>query len=331
MKLSIVVICWNDSRVLVPCLRSIYEQTDSLDFEVLLADNGSSDGSVALVQSCFPQVRIVENGRNLGFGAGNNCGIRLTRGEYVLLLNPDTVVHDHALQRWVAFADRHPQAGAFGCRLLNPDGSFQVCARPEPTLARSLRAALGLRALGALSERLLADTYPGWDGRTERCVDWQMGAALLVRGRLLRDLGGFDEQFFYHFEEIDLCRRIRDAGYEVRFFPGAEIEHLGAKAMGRFTLDLRIETYRNRYRYFYKYHGLRSLRWLRWISILGLSARAALHRFWAAVTQEPAYGERAAIEAALMHWNLALDEGRFIEEAISPTPRPMRPAVPNGR
>ncbi len=120
MKLSIVIICLNDEKYILDCIRSIYEETNSIPFEVIVADNGSSDGSVESVRSQFPQTRVVENRANLGFGGGNNAAISVARGEYVLILNPDTIIRDRALEKLVAYADRHPEGGAFGCRVLNP-------------------------------------------------------------------------------------------------------------------------------------------------------------------------------------------------------------------
>src|SRR2546430_8015638 len=144
MKLSIVIICWNDLKVIANCLRSIFDETRDIDFEVIVSDNGSTDRSLEYIREHFGQVKIVENGANLGFAKGNNAGIRVAQGEYVLILNPDTIIHDHALEKLVAFADRHREAGAFGCRVLNPDGSFQNPARPVPTVFGYLIAALCL-------------------------------------------------------------------------------------------------------------------------------------------------------------------------------------------
>src|ERR1017187_9536574 len=142
MKLSIVIICWNDWKVIENCLRSILENTHRIEYEVIVSDNGSTDGSVDKIRAQFPAVRVVENRANLGFAKGNNVGICEARGEYVLILNPDTIVHDGSLARWIDFADRHPEAGAFGCRVHNPDGTYQGSGRPFPTISRYLVAAL---------------------------------------------------------------------------------------------------------------------------------------------------------------------------------------------
>src|SRR4030095_2598799 len=121
MKLSVVIICWHDWKGLKDCLESIFRETNELDFEVIISDNGSTDGSIENVRKEFgrPNLRIVENGGNLGFSKGKNAGIKVTTGEYVLILNPDTIIHDGGLQKWVTYADRHPEAGAFGAKVLN--------------------------------------------------------------------------------------------------------------------------------------------------------------------------------------------------------------------
>ena len=133
MKLSIVIICWNDWKVLENCLRSIFDGTRKTEYEVIVSDNGSADGSVEHIREQFPAVNVVENRANLGFAKGNNAGIRAARGEYVLILNPDTIVHPGSLDCWMEYVNQHPDVGAFGCRVLNPDGTYQESARPFPT------------------------------------------------------------------------------------------------------------------------------------------------------------------------------------------------------
>src|SRR6202140_2327076 len=252
MKLSVVIICWNDLRVIRECLRSIYAGTHSIDFEVLVSDNGSTDGSLEFIRQNHPDVRVLENGANLGFGKGNNVGIRASNGDYVLILNPDTIIHDGALDKLVEFAGRHPEAGAFGCRVLNPDGTYQVSARLFPTIRRYWVSAL---ALNKLSSAFVYEEYPHWHGDAERSIDWQSGCCVMFRQDLLKSLGGFDEQFFYHFEEVDLCRRVWTAGRPILFTPEAVITTLGGQSVGRFPVRFEIEKHRSRYRYFYKHFG----------------------------------------------------------------------------
>jgi GT2 family glycosyltransferase len=313
MKLSIVIICWNDWKVIENCLRSIFERTHVIEFEVIVSDNGSTDGSVENMRAKFPAVTIIANGGNLGFAKGNNAGIRVASGEYILILNPDTIVHDGALDRWIKFADLYPEGGAFGCRVHNRNGTYQRSARPFPTISRYLSAALGLRFLGRSSRLLLSDEYEGWMGDTEREVDWQSGCCVLFRGDLLRQLGGFDEQFFYQFEEVDLCRRVWNAGYRIRFTPEASITHLGGQSVGRFPVRFAIEVCRNGYRYFYKHYGSRGARQYRLVMMAKFRLRRAGYGLLNAIRPNDILRGRLEMYRAALQWNRALDPIQFVQ------------------
>jgi len=316
MKLSIVIICWNDWKVIENCLRSIYEGTHNTEFEVIVSDNGSTDGSVGKIRAQFPSVRIVENRANLGFGRGNNAGIREASGKYVLILNPDTIIHDGSLDRWLEFADEHPEAGAFGCRVHNPDGTYQRSARPFPTVMRYMTAALGLRMLGYLKRPVLYDEYEGWEGNTEREVDWQSGCCVLLRGELLRKLGGFDEQFFYQFEEVDLCRRVWNAGYSIRFTPTASITHLGGQSVGRFPIRFAVEICRNGYRYFYKHFGIKGAQRYRVVMLTRFRMRLLCYGLLNVVHPTEATKARLDMYRAAGQWNQQQDPVQFVEKGI---------------
>lgn len=318
MKLSIVIICWNDWKVIEGCLRSIFAGTHRIEYEVIVSDNGSTDGSVERIRAQFPAVRIVENRANLGFAKGNNAGIREARGEYVLILNPDTIVHDGSLDRWLDFAGRRPEAGAFGCLVRNPDGTRQESARPFPTVRRSTISALYLRPLGFLGRAFEPDTYVTWNGHTEREIDWQSGCCVMFRGDLLKRLGGFDERFFYHYEEVDLCYRVRAAGFPILFTPEASITHLGGQSVGRFPLRFAIETNRNRYRYFYKHFGRQGAIRCRRVLLIHMRVRQFGYRlvYWFKPTET--VKNRLETYRVAMQWNRLLDPVEFAERGTEP-------------
>jgi len=328
MKLSIIVICWNDLKVIGDCLQSIFEQTHLPDYEVIVSDNGSSDGSVARIQKDFPRVKLVENGANLGFAKGNNAGIKVAQGEYVLILNPDTIIRDRALEKLVAFAERHPEAGAFGCRVLNPDGSYQYPARPLPTVKGWLLGALGLSWLGKISDAFVSDRYYGWDGRTERPIGFQSGCCVLFRGDLLRRLGGFDERFFYHFEETDLCYRVWKSGFKILFTPAAEITHLGGQSVGRFPIRFALETYRGGYRYFYKHYGPRGLLGVHRVYLLRLRLRRAGYGLLRLFKRSEALENRLKLYRIAIQWHSQLNPSKFIATGEEPNVgfEPLAPA-----
>lgn len=320
MKLSIILLCWNDREVIAECLRSIFASTHSTDLEVIVSDNGSTDGSVEFIRSSYPMVHVIENGRNLRFAKANNVGIRASRGEYVLILNPDTIIHEGCLDKIVSFADQHPEGGAFGCRVLNSDLSYQVSARPFASLRAEWIAALYLRSLGRLHKWFTSDSYSGWNGTSERQVDWLSGCFILVRAGLLRSIGGFDEQFFYYYEDMDLCRRIWQAGYAILYTPDATITHLGGQSTKtRFpSLGFVLDSQVTRYLYYYKYSGKRGVRRARRIALVSVSLR----RFGCGVKQlvRPTAAGREHLEhlRALFEWNYRVDPIRLVENGEEP-------------
>lgn len=330
MKLSIVIICWNDRKVIENCLHSIYEQTRTLELEVIVSDNGSTDDSLTMIRREFPDVRILENGANLGFAKGNNAGIGVARGEYTLILNPDTIILERALEKLIAYADSKPEAGAFGCRVLNPDGSFQNPARPLPTVHGSLIAALNLRWLAYLSQLFASDVYPGWGGRTERPIGYQSGCCVLFRTELLKRLGGFDERFFYHFEETDLCCRIWKSGSSILFSPSAEITHLGGQSVGRFPIRFALETHRSGYRFFFKHYGRPSVKRIRWVYLLNDSIRWLGYTVSSWFKSSNALANRLKMYQVVIMWNWLLNPVRFIDDGIEPDLgfQPLAPAPP---
>ncbi len=313
-----MILCWNNRELIANCLQSIYAGTHRTEMEIIVCDNGSVDGSLELLRSLYPEVRVIENGRNLGFGKGNNVGIRASGGDLILLLNQDTIVHDGALDDWVRFAAAHPEAGAFGCQVLNRDGSSQGCARPFPTIRRSWIAALYLRSLGRLSDAFLSDTYMGWKGDVERAIDWQAGCAVLVRAGLLKQLGGFDEQFYFYGEDVDLCHRIWRAGYPILYAPQVRITHLGGESTKNAPEIFEIERCRNRYRYFHKYFGKRGARQCRWATLAALTVRYAGYSLIDLARPAESRRHRLRVYRAALRWNFRVNPVRFVESGEDP-------------
>jgi GT2 family glycosyltransferase len=320
MKLSIVILCWNDMKVIPDCLKSIYETTRSTEFEVIVSDNGSTDGSIEFIRQNYPQVTVIENGRNLRFAKANNVGIRACRGEYVLILNPDTIIHAGALDTSVAFADKHPEAGAVGCKVLNADGSYQEPARPFDRLRSEWIIALYMRWLSGVFGWARADTYPGWQGETERQVDWITGCFMLVRRKVLQQINGFDEQFFYYYEDMDLCRKIWGAGYPIIYTPEATITHLKGQSTNQrlppitFALDSQI----TRYLYYYKYEGERGVREARRIQLVSLFLRRLAYGIAHRAKPTEAGKKRLEQMRLLFEWNYRVDPVRLVKFGEEP-------------
>jgi GT2 family glycosyltransferase len=227
--LSIVIVSWNVREDLRECLQSLLRdegsRLESGEIEIIVVDNASTDGTAEMVNLEFPRVKLLVNSQNLGYTKANNIGINHSRGKYILLLNPDTVVHQGALQALIDCAESHPEAGIIGAKLLNPDGSVQRSARSFPDIGAGLFRNTFLGRLFPnnpfVRRYLLADF--GYDEVRE--VDWVSGAAMLVRRDLVERIGGLDERFWAYCEDVDLCWRAWQAGYKVLFCPNAVITH----------------------------------------------------------------------------------------------------------
>ncbi len=319
MKLSVVILCWNDLKVISDCLQSIYANTKMTDFEVLVADNGSTDGTIEFIRTNFPQVALIENGINLRFAKGNNVAIEASRGDYVLILNPDTIIHKASLDKLVAYAGRHPEAGAFGCRVLYADGSYQQSCYPFPTPWREWIAALHMQFLGHLLPWFVAVLYPGWHGQRERKVDWISGCCILFRGELLRRLGGFDPQFFYYYEDVDLCRRVWNAGYPILYTPEPSIMHLcGQSTKKRLPLGFELDRNITRYRYYFKHFGKDGARSCRRAALAWFFTRIAALGLLQLVAPNEERKSRLQLMRAAAEWNLRVDPVRLVENGEEP-------------
>ncbi len=258
VDLSIVIVSWNVRDLLRQCLRSI----SPFSSETIVVDNGSTDGSVEMVRAEFPGVRVIANTDNRGFPAANNQGIAVAQGRYVLLLNPDTELVGDALATMVAFADAHLDVGLVGPQLLNPSlhppqwggkrGGVQSSRRRFPTLATAFFESTWLHAPRRLLRRYYVLDRPD-DALQD--VDWVVGAALMARREAIEQVGLMDEGYFMYSEELDWCRRFREAGWRVVYLPAAQIIHHEGKSSEQVVPARHIHFQTSKVRYFRKYHG----------------------------------------------------------------------------
>jgi N-acetylglucosaminyl-diphospho-decaprenol L-rhamnosyltransferase len=220
-----------------------------------VVDSASSDGSVVMVEEGFPQVRLIANSENVGFTVGNNQGIAVSRGRYVLLLNPDTEVVDDALATMVEYMDNHPQVGVLGPQLLNPDGSIQSSRRRFPTLATAFLESTVLQQW--FPNNRVVRHYSMTDRSDDEVqeVDWVTGACLLARREAIEEVGLLDEGFFMYSEELDWCRRIKGQGWKVVYLPTARVIHYGAQSSEQVKSFQHVQFQRSKIRYFRKHHG----------------------------------------------------------------------------
>jgi GT2 family glycosyltransferase len=265
---SVVVVTWNAADHLERCLDSVRGH------ETIVVDNGSTDGTVALVRERFPDVRVIEQA-NKGMGGGNNTGILAAAGRYVLLLNSDAWAVGDAVEKLAAFADAHSRAAAVGPRLQNPDGSLQRSVRGDPTLWRLATEYLFLRKLGPRTQAFNAFYGGGFTYDEAQRVESLYGAALLVRREAVDEVGLFDESFFMFSEETDWLYRFRRAGWEVWFTPDAEVVHLGGASHGG---RLYVENLRGILRFLSKNRGSREAERARLLLLWSLRLRGLVFR-----------------------------------------------------
>jgi GT2 family glycosyltransferase len=282
VDLAIVIVSHNVRELLRQCLNSVDAARGDLDLSVWVVDNGSFDGTPALVASAFPWVRLIQAG-NVGFSRGNNLALRQIAAasaslpRYVLLLNPDTRVSRSALADLTRFLDEHPDVGSVGPRLIRPDGSLdRACRRSFPTPAVSFYHFSGLATLFPNSRRFGRYNLTFLDPKGTYEVDSVVGACMLVRGEILREVGLLDEDFFMYGEDLDWAMRIKRAGWKV-FYSGAitVIHHKRASSSQRSSQSL-IAFYAAMLIFFQKHYAAKTAWPVRWVVVGAIYARAAI-------------------------------------------------------
>jgi len=244
VDVSIIVVAWNVRQLLYNCLKSVYDQTEGIDFEVIYVDNASEDGSVDMVRREFPEVRIIENERNEGFIRANNQAIGIAEGRYVLLLNSDTVVLDNAIAETVKFADEHTDAAVVGCRVLNPDGTLQRNCFMSHSVLNLFLSATYLYKVFPKNEFFGREDMTWWNFDEVREVEVVNGCFALVRKEAIEQVGLMDETYFVYGDDQDWCYRFREAGWKVMFTPKPQIIHYrGQTTKKQRSGDFKLQLY----------------------------------------------------------------------------------------
>ena len=252
--LSIIIVSWNVADLLRDCLRSIDQNRGELVLEVIVVDSASADKSVAMVSAEFPWVTVLAQSENVGFPRGNNIGMEVATGDALLLLNPDTKIVGNALAVMLAYLDQNEDIGLIGPQLLNPDGSHQSSRRRFPTVMTGLFESTWLQSL---APRSMMSRYFATDLSDDATsdVDWVTGACMLTRRAVVDQVGGMDAAYFMYSEELDWCKRIKDAGWRVVYLPTATVVHHIGKSSEQAVTARHINFNRAKLRYFRKHHG----------------------------------------------------------------------------
>lgn len=242
IDLSVLVVNWNTRDLLAQCVQSVYDTVGGVEFEVIVVDNGSTDGSQAMLRERFPAIHMIANEENAGFTRANNQAIGASRGRYVLLLNSDTIVQPGALEAMVRFADCRPEAGIIGCQLLNADLSLQLSWAQFPTFWSELWGC-NVRKRRSTADALAYE------------VDWVGGACLLARREAIEQVGPLDEGFFMYSEEADWCFRMVKSGWKVYYLLGGQVVHLGGRSTQQVSDRMLVQLYQSKLRFFGKHYG----------------------------------------------------------------------------
>jgi GT2 family glycosyltransferase len=260
IDLSIAIVSYNTRTLTLDCLKSVFESTQVIRFEVIVVDNHSTDATVEAVRTSYPMVQIIANPQNRGFSKAVNQALETSSGRYLLMLNSDTRLQPHALDHMVTCLDREPDIGAVGCKQWTEDGRMYQSCFPFPSVRDHLTYAALFRTCAPRLQGCLASKR-AIDCSQSQDVDWINGACLMVRRDLMNACGGLDEGYFMYFEDIDLCRAIRQKGYRIRHLADADVTHLIGRSGERHREQLNLVWEFSRIRYVEKHFSL----FTRWI------------------------------------------------------------------
>ncbi len=252
--ISFVIVSWNARQHLLNCLNSLSNPSGCTQ-EIIVVDNGSTDGSIELVETQFPEVKLIKNKENLGFARANNIGIRASKGRYVCLINSDAIVLNNCIGGLMKFMDENSSVGMAGPKILNPNKTIQYSCRHFPSVWNNLCQAVGLNYIFPKSA-FFSDWFMSyWSHDSIRSVDVLSGCFWMVRKEALVDIGLLDERFFIYGEDIDWCKRFHKAGWDVVFYPGAEAIHFGGASSGNAPIRFYLEMQKSDLHYWRKHHG----------------------------------------------------------------------------
>ena len=240
-ELSIVIVNWNVRDLLRQCLLSLHQATRTINTEIYVVDNASTDGSIEMIRTEFPEVILIANQKNFWFPKANNQALRKVKGKYTLLLNPDTTVKEDALVRLIKFMETHPSVGIDGPKILDSDGRIQYeCARELPTLSGFSFSIIALTRLFPHHKIFNKEVMGNWDHQTSRFVPAISGACMLIRTKLFKKIDLLDETLPMYFEDIDLCQRANQAGAKIYYLSDAEIIHYSGQSTRKHHLTHKI-------------------------------------------------------------------------------------------
>ncbi len=238
IDVSVIIVNYNVKEFLLNLLESLFKASGHINIEVFVVDNASEDGSPEAIKKKYPQVKLIANKENVGFGKANNQAMKIAKGKFLLLINPDAIVREDTLSNMLVFFNEHPECGLAGCKVLNPDGTLQLaCRRSFPTPWVSFTKITGLSKLFPHSKIFAGYNLTFLNENETYEVDAVSGSFMMLRREAYEKVGGFDERFFMYGEDLDYCFRVKEAGYKVFYFSGAEVIHYKGESTKRSSID----------------------------------------------------------------------------------------------
>jgi GT2 family glycosyltransferase len=269
VDISVVIVAWNARRYVELCLQSLADAPPRRTMEVFVVDNASADGTPEMIETRFPWVKLIRSNENLGFSRGNNLAIRQTAGRYVALINPDVIVFPGCLDALADFLDENPKVGNVGPRVFNPDMTQQSTCRKFPGLWNNFCSASRLESLFRGSRFFAGEHMFYFPHDRTLPVDVIVGCFSMIRREALDQVGLLDEGLFMYGDDVDWCRRARNAGWQVMFFPGARAIHDRGKTTAPFPVHFAVAQQRSILHYWRKHHST--------FGVLGIRAILAFH------------------------------------------------------
>ena len=269
VDISVVIVAWNAKHYVELCLESLAAAPPRRSMEVFVVDNASEDGSVEMIEAKFPWVKLIKSSENLGFSKGNNVAIRRCQGRHIALVNPDVIVFPGCLDALADFLDQNPKVGDVGPRVLNPDMSMQSTCRRFPTLWNNFCSATGLSTRFKNSPFFAGEHMFYFPHDRTLAVDVIVGCFSMIRRETFDEVGLLDEDLFMYGDDVDWCRRARNAGWQVMFYPGGQAIHDRGKTTAPYPVRFAVAQQRSVLHYWRKHHsflgalGIRSIMFFR--------------------------------------------------------------------
>jgi GT2 family glycosyltransferase len=305
MEISVIIVTFNSSPYIEACLGSLVERMKGVDYELIIVDNASKDETCRLIRLKFPQVALIESQANIGFAGANNMGLRRAKGDFILLINPDTYWKRGEMGKALRFLREHPGIGGLGARLILKDGSWQKSHGNFPTLFRELKEALYLPRFFSRS-KWFKGMFIYREKREPTPVDWVSCTFFLGRRNVMAEAGFFDERYFMYYEDIDLSKGIRERGKELYYYPEIEFLH--------FQRSPRIYDYgKSPYLYFHKHFGLPFAKILRWVLVLKSLLRVVIFSMLTFLTRQEVFREKRSLNGRSFKFHL-FHAGQVLKE-----------------